>query len=122
MEVDFENIMDYESPDEEMLSDDSGYASDMSEYEIDRVKKFVSAPEIRTLNARTKLCDPQMGAALTICTACMIYKADINDVEMYHVREHETDSFGKLDGRSCMNCRESLYNIFPYSMRPLCTY
>jgi len=29
MEVDFENIMDQES-DEEMLSDDSGYASDMS--------------------------------------------------------------------------------------------
>jgi len=44
---DFENIMDQESSDEEMLSDDSGYASDMSEYEINRVEKFVSAPEIR---------------------------------------------------------------------------
>ena len=40
---DFENIMDQESSDEEeeMLSDDSGCASDMSEYEIDRVEKFV---------------------------------------------------------------------------------
>jgi len=56
MEVDFENIMDQESCDEEMLSNDSGCASDMSEYEIDRVEKFVSAPEICTLNARTKLC------------------------------------------------------------------
>jgi len=36
MEIDFENIMDQESSDEEMLSDDSGCASDMSEYEIDR--------------------------------------------------------------------------------------
>ena len=44
---DFENIMDQESSDEEMLSDDSGYASNMSEYEINRVEKFVSAPEIR---------------------------------------------------------------------------
>jgi len=41
MEVDFENIMDQESSDEEVLSDDSGYASDMSEYEINRVEKFV---------------------------------------------------------------------------------
>jgi len=47
MEVDFENIMDQESFDEEMLSDDSGYASDMSEYEIDRVEKFVQPSEIR---------------------------------------------------------------------------
>ena len=45
--------MDQESFDEEMLSDDS--ASDMSEYEIDRVEKFVQPSEIRTLNARTKL-------------------------------------------------------------------
>ena len=41
MEVDYENIMDQESSDEEMLSDDNGCASDMSEYEIDRVEKFV---------------------------------------------------------------------------------
>jgi len=55
MQVDFENIMEnimekklriklrmnQESSDEEMLSDDSGYASDMSEYEIDRVEKFM---------------------------------------------------------------------------------
>jgi len=33
--------MDQESSDEEVLSDDSGYASDMSEYEINRVEKFV---------------------------------------------------------------------------------
>jgi len=38
IKVDFENIMDQESSDEEMLSDDSGCASDMSEYEISRRK------------------------------------------------------------------------------------
>jgi len=37
MEVDFEEIMDQDS-DEEMLFDNTGYASDMSKYEIDRVK------------------------------------------------------------------------------------
>jgi len=31
----------------------------------------------------------------------MIRIADINDVGMYHVREHETDSFDRLDDRSC---------------------
>ena len=40
----------------------------------------------------------------------MIHIADINDVGMYHVRE--TGSFGRLDGKSCTNCRESLYSIF----------
>jgi len=50
---DFENIMDQEFDEEEMLSDDSGCASDMSEHEIDRVEKFVQPSEIRTLNART---------------------------------------------------------------------
>ena len=37
MEVDFEKIMDQDS-DEEMLFDNTGYASDMSKYEIDRIK------------------------------------------------------------------------------------
>jgi len=73
MEVDFENIMDQESSDEEMLSDDSGCASDMSEYEIDRVEKFVQPSEIRTLNARTKHCVIHnyytTGGALIVCTA-----------------------------------------------------
>jgi len=46
MEVDFEEIVDQDS-DEEMLSDDTGYTSDMSEYEIDYVEKFVLAAEIR---------------------------------------------------------------------------
>jgi len=56
LEIDFENIMGQESSDEEMLSDDSGCASDMSEYEIDSVEKFVQPSEIHTLNARTKHC------------------------------------------------------------------
>jgi len=45
-EVNFEEIKDQNS-DKEMLSNDTGYTSDMSEYEIDRVKKFMLALEIR---------------------------------------------------------------------------
>jgi len=81
MEVDFENIMDQESSDEEMPT--SGCVSDMNEYEIDRVEKFVQPSEIRTLNARTKHCVIHnyytTGGALTVCTACMIRIADINE-------------------------------------------
>ena len=88
MEVDFENIMDQKSSDEEMLYDDSGCASDMSEYEIDRVEKFVQPSEIRTLNIRIKHCVIHnyyiTGGASTVCTACMIRIADIKDVGMYH--------------------------------------
>jgi len=109
MEVDFENIMD-ESSDKEMLSDDSGCASDMSDYEIDRVEKFVQPSKIRTLNARTKHCVIYnyytTGDALTVYTACMIHIGDINDVGMYHVKEQEISSFGRLDGKSCTNCRK----------------
>jgi len=79
MEVDFEEIMDQDS-DEEMLSDDTDYACDISEYEIDRVEKFVLAPEIRTLNDRIKYCvihNYTTGDVLTVCTAC-IRIADIN--------------------------------------------
>ena len=72
----------------------------VNEYEINRVEKFVLTPEIRTLNARTKHCVIHnyytTGDALTMCTACMICIADINDVGMYHVREHETSSFDRL--------------------------
>jgi len=72
IEVDFENIMDQESSDEEMLSDDSECAGDIKSI----AKKFVSAPEIRTLNARTKHCVIHdyytTGDASIICIACMI--------------------------------------------------
>jgi len=90
IDVDFDiinkEIMDQ---DEKMLSDDTSYDSDMSEYEIDRVEKFVS--EICALNARTKHCvihNYYTTGGLTVCTACMIRTADINNVGMYHVREH----------------------------------
>ena len=126
VEIDFENIMNQESSDEEILSDDSGCTSDMSEYEMDRVEKFVSSPEIRTLNARTKHCVIHnyytTDGSLTVCTSCMIRIADINDGGMYHVKVHETGSFGRLDGRSCTNCRLPLYIIFSCSMCPLCTH
>jgi len=74
-----------------MLSDDSECASDMSEYEIDRVEKFMQSSEILTLNACTKHCVIHnyyiMSGASIICTACVIriwyMIADINDVGMY---------------------------------------
>ncbi|EGI63000.1 hypothetical protein G5I_08631 [Acromyrmex echinatior] len=73
--------MNQESSDEEILSDDSGCASDMSEYEMDRVEKFVSSPEIRTLNARTKHCVIHnyytTGGSLTVCTSCMILEREL---------------------------------------------
>ena len=52
MEIDFEEIMDQDS-DEDVLSDDTGYASDLSEDNIDRREKFVLSSEIYALNDRT---------------------------------------------------------------------
>ncbi|EGI61030.1 hypothetical protein G5I_10716 [Acromyrmex echinatior] len=56
-EVDFEEIMDQEiDSDEEILSDDANYASDLSEYDTDYVERFVPSLEIHALNDRTKHC------------------------------------------------------------------
>jgi len=56
LEVDFEEIMNESSSDEEVLSDDTGFASDSSEYDTDRAEKFVPSPEIRALNNHIKHC------------------------------------------------------------------
>jgi len=99
---------------EEMLSD-TGYAS---EYEIDCIEKFVS--EICALNARTKHCVIHnyytMGGALTICTACMIRIADINNVGMS--TSENMRPVLSVSGRSCTNCKEPLHSIFSCSMCP----
>ena len=55
MEVDFEEIMDQDF-DKEVLSDDTGYVSDLSEHDTDHTEKFVPSPEICALNGRTKHC------------------------------------------------------------------
>ena len=55
MDVDFEEIMDQDS-DEEVLSDDIDYVSDLSERDTDHAEKFVPSPEIRALNGHTKHC------------------------------------------------------------------
>ena len=55
MEVDFGEIMDQDS-DEEVLSDDTSYASDLSEHAMGHTEKFVPSPEIHALNDRTKHC------------------------------------------------------------------
>ncbi|EGI70784.1 hypothetical protein G5I_00414, partial [Acromyrmex echinatior] len=66
--------------DEEILSDDAGYASDLSEHETDYVERFVPSLEIRALNGRTKHCIIHYyyttDGALSICAACMIRLAD----------------------------------------------
>ncbi|KYN22225.1 hypothetical protein ALC57_05380 [Trachymyrmex cornetzi] len=55
MEVDFEEILNEDSSDEEsVLSDDTSFISDASEYETDLEEKFIPAAEIRALNDRTK--------------------------------------------------------------------
>jgi len=56
LKADFEKIMNEDSSDEEVLSDDTGFANDLSEYDTDHVEKFVPSPEIRALNSRTKHC------------------------------------------------------------------
>ncbi|KYN42708.1 hypothetical protein ALC56_02867 [Trachymyrmex septentrionalis] len=71
--------MDQDS-DEKVLSDDIGYASDLSEHNTDHAEKFVPSPEIRALNGRTKHCMIQCyyttGGILNVCATCMIHLAD----------------------------------------------
>ena len=122
MEIDFEEIMDQDS-DEDMLSDDTGYASDLSEDNIDRREKFVLSPEIHALNDRTRHCATHCyyitGGAL-VCASCMTRLADINVGGMYLVRKHEIDYIDALGG-FCSNCKVPMYIIISCNMCPICT-
>ena len=53
----FEEIMNQNfDEEEEMLSNDTGYVSDLSVHDTDHAEKFVPSPEIRALNSRIKHC------------------------------------------------------------------
>ncbi|KYN18429.1 hypothetical protein ALC57_09259 [Trachymyrmex cornetzi] len=126
LEVDFEEILNEDSSDEEsVLSDDTGFASDASEYETDLEEKFIPAAEIRALNDRTKYCMIQsyytMGGPLTVCTPCIVLLADIDTVGMYLIKKHNINYIDALSGRSCTNCRVALYTIHPCNRCPQCT-
>ncbi|KAG5323720.1 GVQW3 protein, partial [Pseudoatta argentina] len=82
-EVDFEEIMDQEiDSDKEILSDDSGYASDLSEHDTDYAERFVPCLEI----------------------PCMISLANTDIVGMYLVRKHDIGYIDALSGRWNANC------------------
>ena len=109
--MDFEEIMDQDS-DEEILSNDADYASDLSEHDTDYAEKFVPFSKIRALNGRTK-CTIQCyttGGALTVCAVC-IHLADTDVVGIYLVRKHDIGYIDALSGRSCTNCSVPMYTI-----------
>ncbi|KYN30167.1 hypothetical protein ALC57_00374 [Trachymyrmex cornetzi] len=120
LEVGFEEIMDQDSDEESVLSNDTDFASDASEYETDLEEKFIPAAEIRALNDRTKYCMIQSyyttGGPLTVCAACMVLLADIDTVGMHYIKKHNINYIDALSGRFCTNCRIALYTIFPCNM------
>ena len=120
----FEAILD-ESDEDHALSDDSNYISDQSEDLTERVEKIVSHSEIIALNERTKCCIIYFyystGGALAVCTSCMIAISDTDFGYMHAVRKHVIDLHDAVSGRSCSNCRNPLYQIFPCNMCPICT-
>ena len=100
-EVNFEEIMNQEiDSDEEILSDDTGYASDLNERDTDYVERFVSS--FRALNGRTKHCIIHCyymtGGALSVCAACMIRLADTDIAGLYLVRKHDIGYIYALNG------------------------
>lgn len=122
-EVNFEQIMDQEiDSDEEILSDDAGYTSDLSERDTDYVERFVPSSEIRAPNNRTKHCIIHCyyttGGALSICAECMIRLTDTDFIRLYLVRKHDIEYIYALSSRSCTNCRLPTYVIFPCNKCP----
>ncbi|KAG5319818.1 SETMR methyltransferase, partial [Pseudoatta argentina] len=103
--------------DEEMLSDDAGYTSDLSERDTDYVERFVPSSEIHALNSRTKHCIIHCyyttGDRLSICAECMIRLADTDIAGLYLVRKHDIGHIYALSGQACTNCRLPTYVIFP---------
>ncbi|KYN17047.1 hypothetical protein ALC57_10683 [Trachymyrmex cornetzi] len=116
LEVDFEEIMDQDSDEESVLSNDTGFASDASEYEIDLEEKCIPAAEIRTLNDRTRYCMIQSyyttGGPLTVCAACIVLLANIDTVGMKN-RDRERHKCANITG--AISTRSRVRN-----MRPAC--
>ena len=114
-EVNFEEIMDQEiDSDEEILSNDAGYASDLSErYRLCR--KICAIFRNPCIDGRTKHCIIHCyyttSGALSVCAACMIRLADTDITGLYLVRKHDIDYIDALNGRFCTNaeCPHTLY-------------
>ena len=127
-EVNFEELMDQEiDSDEETLSDDAGYTSDLNEIDTDYVQRFVSSSEIRALNSRTKHCIihcyyTTTDGALRICAECMIRLNETDIAGLYLIRKHDVGHIYALSGQSCTNCRLPTYLIFPCNKCPQCTH
>ena len=103
-EVNFEEI----DSDEEILSDDADYTSDLSERDTDYVERFVPSSEIRALNNRTKhyiIHCYYTTSALSICAECMIRLTNTDIAGLYLVRKHDIGYIYALSGQSCTNCR-----------------
>ncbi|KYN26658.1 hypothetical protein ALC57_03967 [Trachymyrmex cornetzi] len=99
--------MDQDSSDEEsVLSDDTGFASDASEYETDIEEKFIPAAEIHALNDRTKYCMIQScyttGGPLTVCAACMVLLANIDTVGMHYIKKHSINYIDALNAAAVL--------------------
>ena len=127
-EVNFEELMDQEiDSDEETLSDDAGYTSDLSEIDTDYIQRFVSSSEIRALNNHTKHCVihcycTTTDGALRICAECMIRLNETDIAGLYLIRKHDVGHIYALSGQSCTNCRLPTYLIFPCNKCPQCTH
>jgi len=126
MEIDdiIEEIED-ESDEEHALSADSDCISDCSDDLKEVSRKTITNAQLNALNEGTKHCAIYFyystGGALAVCASCMINLVGAELGEMYATRKHVTDSHGAIDGRSCSNCRNPLFLIFPCNMCPMCT-
>ena len=125
-EVNFEELMDEESEEESVLSDDSACISDQSEDLEEHVEKVVSSAELHALNSRTKHCmilfGYSTGGALSVCATCIIELSDVELGGLNAVRIHETGPIGALNGRYCSNCRQPMCIYIPTNMCPLCVH
>ncbi|KYM95686.1 hypothetical protein ALC62_13667 [Cyphomyrmex costatus] len=123
-DVNFEDVMDVESSDESVQSDDTGCVSDL-ENNTDRLVKIVSAAQIRALSSGVKFCQIQCyystGGALAVCAECMERIADAGVGGMLVIRKHDTDFTDKFESRTCSNCLKPMSQVYPCNACPICT-
>ena len=119
--INFEDLIDEESDEESLLSDDS--ACDCSESVNDIVQRAVPFPEIHRLNLHTEHCLIEFYyysvEHIGVCASCMI-RLFHNEIEVIAVRNHETASLGALNGQYCSNCAMPLFTCMPTNMCPIC--
>jgi len=111
------------SDEDEVLSDDSCYDSDIEEDVVEEVHRVLNQAEVNTLDSLKKMCGIYFyyaGDSAKFCSSCIVRISGLFS-RLCAVRKHDINPYILIDGLFCSECRYPLYQIMPCNLCPICT-